>query len=98
MHASETIEARHLEAASALWDYSAASAAWAFGQNSGNADADKIHRHLKREGRATKSDILREVFHCNKPKSEVNEALAYLRSCGLANFEGNGKAETWWAI
>ena len=98
LDASEDIEARHLEAASALWDYSAASAAWAFGQNSGNVNADKIHVYLKREGRRTKSEILREVFNCNRPVSEVNEALSCLFGCGMAKYEGNGKGETWWAI
>jgi hypothetical protein len=93
------IKPQHLEAAKALWDYSTASALWAFGENSGNADADKILRYLKRQGDtgATRSQIRLQVFSNHKPAAELTEALSYLHTSRFARWVKDGREWTWFA-
>jgi len=92
------IEPQHLAAAEALWSYSAASALWAFGENSGNPDADKILRYLNRCGGkgASKTAIRMEVFNNHIATAALNDALAYLKAARLARVVAKGKSETWY--
>jgi Protein of unknown function (DUF3987) len=94
---SFVIQPEHLDAACALWDYSVASANWAFGQNSGNPDADKIHTALRRAGKKglTLTQISVDVFSRHKPASDIREALSYLKVSDLARVDVK-KRETWY--
>jgi hypothetical protein len=95
-----TIQPCHLDAAMALWEFSSSSGLWAFGANSGNTDADKILKYLRRykEMGAGKSAIRLQVFQNRIVTSDLNEALSHLHNSKLARFEKKGNAEHWWVL
>jgi Protein of unknown function (DUF3987)/Bifunctional DNA primase/polymerase, N-terminal len=58
---SAAIEADHLEAAEAMWDYAARSARFVFGDSTGNRHADFVLRLLRREGELDRQVIKQET-------------------------------------
>jgi hypothetical protein len=100
LYRGSLIEPRHLSAASALWDYAARSALWAFGSASGNVDADKILKYLRRCGdkRASRSKIRNEVFGGHKAPAALTEDLSLLKQSGLAVMRRVKKADLWFSM
>jgi hypothetical protein len=96
------IRTRHLKAASALWEYCEQSAAFVFGGSLGSPVADTILSELKQEKKGLTRDDIHELFHHNRDKAEVDEALALLANSGLAESRrektGGREAERWIAV
>jgi hypothetical protein len=87
---TDKISPDHLGAALALWDAAARSAAYIFGDGTGNKIADKILAALpKAPDGMTRSEIRRKVFGDNIKADEVNPALALLISTGIAKQEND---------
>jgi len=79
------IEAVHLQAALSLWEFCDQSAAYLFGQSTGDRVADVILSALKSASEGlTRSEIYSDIFHRNKPSNEIARALGLLDSFGLA--------------
>jgi Protein of unknown function (DUF3987) len=104
---TQEIQKEHFEAAAALWEYSLASVKWAFGENSGNPNADKILTALRRAGKQgmTRTDISEVVFNRRESSHNITEALSVLKGEKKANWRpmpnlaGKGrKLETWFDI
>jgi hypothetical protein len=79
-----TIRLEHLNAALALWQYAEDSAAYIFGQATGDDTADTLLNALEKAGKAglTKNYIVQEVFHRNVKASEVARVLNVLEKQG----------------
>jgi hypothetical protein len=97
---SQEIRLLHLRAATAVWDYQAATLRHVFGRRTGDADADRLGRELRARGEMTRTEI-NDLFNGRRTKVQLNEALAALRSAGLAAFEtrlsGGRPVEVWHA-
>ena len=79
---AERIRLEHLEAALAVWRYSAASAAWIFGDSLGDPTADEIWLAAKeRPAGVTRAEVS-ELFSRNKKRREIERALAVLEDSG----------------
>lgn len=79
---ADAIGITHLEAALALWDYAARSAAFVFGDALGDRVADEIWRAAcEHDGPITRSQI-RDLFERNKTKAEIDAALDALVAAG----------------
>jgi Protein of unknown function (DUF3987) len=79
------IQAEHLHAAMALWDFAEGSAELIFGESTGNAMADKILEALKAEqGGVTRTEITRLLGN-NAEKDRIEAALNLLRRGGRAH-------------
>jgi hypothetical protein len=82
---SAIIRLPHLEAALALWDFCAKSAAYLFGESTGDADADTILAQLRERPRDGLSrTAIRDLFGRNRPRARIDEALGLLEESGLA--------------
>lgn len=81
------VEADHLRAALALWDYCEESARWIFGTATGSRDADEILAALQRAGAKglTKTDISEGVFQRNRKAGQIEQALRLLSVSSLAD-------------
>jgi hypothetical protein len=76
------ISAPHLQAALALQDYAARSAAWALTGATGNPLAEQIHAVLRLHPRGlTRSQISQNLNH-NQPASQIETALHALNAAG----------------
>ena len=101
---ASSIEVGHLEAALALWDYAARSAAWALGDTTGDPLADLLDRTLQENPAGLTRTQLRDSQHRNRPAAQLEEALAALEQAGRAqrrtrkNPAGGRPAEVWTAI
>jgi hypothetical protein len=79
---SERICVEHLEAALAVWRYSAASARWIFGDSLGDPTADEIWSAAKeRPGGLTRTEVS-DMFSRNKKRREIERALGVLEDAG----------------
>jgi len=79
---SERICLEHLEAALAVWRYSADSAAWIFGDSLGDPTADEIWAAAKdRPAGLTRTDVS-DMFSRNKKRREIERALGVLEDAG----------------
>jgi hypothetical protein len=78
----------HLQAALAVWRYCFESALWLFGDRLGDPMADAILAHLRRlwPKSATRTEIS-QLFHRNKPATELERGLALLHETRLAPVE-----------
>ena len=101
---SALITVEHLRAAIAFWKYCERSAAWVFGEKTGNKDADKIYWELLRDPKGmTRTEISLEVFNNHAPKNRINFALSALVDAGLVKLKhervpGSDKpVERWFA-
>ncbi len=79
-----SISYAHLEAALALWDYSARSAAWALGTSSGDPVAEQIHAALVASPSGLSRTQIRDLFARNQPAIAIDQALASLAQAGRA--------------
>ncbi len=77
------IDAEHLAAASAIWDYAARSVAMLFGSTTANPLSEQIHAALVATGAMSRTDI-RDLFSRNRPAADIDNALAALQRCGRA--------------
>jgi Bifunctional DNA primase/polymerase, N-terminal/Protein of unknown function (DUF3987) len=93
----------HLQAARALWDYSARSVQFIFGRTTGNVLADRILEALE-EGPLTTSEISVVVFNKNIAALQLHTALAVLEARGLVvkqkvrTTEGRGRSAVRWSL
>jgi hypothetical protein len=72
---SDMIRLEHLEAALALWNYSAASARWVFGDSIGDPTADEIWSLAReRHDGITRTEVS-NLFSRNKKAREIDRAL-----------------------
>ena len=79
---SEQISLEHLEAALAVWRYSAASAAWIFGDSLGDPTADEIWSAAKERPAGLTRTEVSDMFSRNKKRREIERALAVLEDAG----------------
>jgi len=97
---SEPICLEHLEAALAVCRYSAASAAWIFGDALGDPTADEIWSAAKdRPAGVTRTEVS-ELFSRNKKRREIERALSVLEDAGrlrreTRHAERGRSAEVW---
>ena len=75
---SPAIDAEHLDAASAIWDYAARSVAALFASTTANPLAEEIHAALVASGAMSRTDI-RDLFNRNRPAADIDDALAALK-------------------
>ena len=79
---SDTIDLEHLEAGLAVWQYSAGSASWIFGDSLGDPTADEIWSAAKeRPGGLTRTEVS-DMFSRNKKRREIERALSVLEDAG----------------
>src|SRR5260221_3737358 len=104
---TQEIQKEHFEAAAALWEYSLASVKWAFCEDNGNPNADKILAALRRAGKKgmTRTEISEVVFNRRESSHNTTEALSVLKGGKKADWRpmpnptGKGrKLETWFDI
>jgi hypothetical protein len=79
---SEQIGLEHLEAALAVWRYSAASAAWIFGDALGDPTADELWSAAKERPAGLTRTQVSELFSRNKKRREIERALSVLEDAG----------------
>jgi hypothetical protein len=79
---SERICPEHLEAALAVWRYSAASARWVFGDSLGDPTADEIWVAAKERPAGVTRTEVSELFSSNKKRREIERALTVLEDAG----------------
>lgn len=101
LDSSKVVTRVHLQAALAIWDYSAASVQMIFGDLTGDPVADRIISVLRRSGEMTQSDVS-EVFGRNVPATRLSQALEVLLNAGQvmvwqeAPETGRGRPRTLW--
>jgi hypothetical protein len=79
---SEHIRLEHLEAALAVWRYSATSAAWIFGDALGDPTADELWSAAKERPAGLTRTEVSELFSRNKKRREIERALGVLEDAG----------------
>ena len=93
------IRPEHLNAALALWDYAARSAAWAINHTTGDPLAEQIHAALARSSDGLTRTQIRDLLHRNQPADRVDQALNALARAGRATRRQTRTAgrpvETW---
>ena len=100
------IDAVHINAALALWNYCEASARYIFGDFTGDPVADVILRALRTAGAAgmSRSDISHNLFSRNMDAAKMQAALGQLLAagkvrCDKQKLNGPGRArELWFAV
>ena len=96
------IQLPHLEAAMAVWEYCEASAAYIFGNSTGDPIADRILDSLQ-VGEMTRSEM-HYLFNKNAKPGRIDQALNLLKRGRLARMEprqsenGGRPAEVWYAV
>lgn len=75
----------HLQAALALQDYAARSAAWALEPDTGDPLAEHIHAALLQAPDGLTRTHLRDLLHRNTPARRLEQALANLAAAGKAD-------------
>lgn len=79
---AEEIRLEHLEAALALWQYCEDSAAYIFGNQTGNKNADVIYAALLSADKGLSRTNIRDLFHRNLKENQINTALTLLLELG----------------
>ncbi|ABQ32860.1 hypothetical protein BBta_0583 [Bradyrhizobium sp. BTAi1] len=97
----DAIDAQHLKAALAVWEYCDASAARVFGRLLGDPVADEILAALRHAGGVGLTrTLIRDVLGKHKTADRINAALALLAGKGLVRWSsastGGRPAETWY--
>lgn len=85
---SYVIEAEHLTAGLALWDYCFESARYVFGDTFGNPVADEILNALKNNSDGLSRTDINNHFGRHKKGTEISQALDFLLKSGLVAKEG----------
>jgi hypothetical protein len=103
LDAQNKIDAPHLKAAIAVWDYCDTSAAYIFGDSLGDPIADEILRGLRHAGPAGMTrTAIRDLFGRNRSGDRIGVALAALMTNGRARMEtrmtAGRPAEIWFAV
>jgi hypothetical protein len=103
MNKEAQVSTEHLKAASAFWEYCAASAAHIFGSSLGDPVADELLQALQQAGGAGMSrTAISDLFGRNRTKDRIGAALALLLKRGKAKGEmqttGGRAAEIWFAL
>lgn len=75
---THVVEPVHLSAASALWDYCAASIRFIFGDKTGDPVADKIVDEVRRRGELSQAQITLELFNRNVSAARIAQAVELL--------------------
>jgi hypothetical protein len=94
------IDARHLEAALAVWDYCLASARLLFDTAPIDPTARRISQALDVNPEGLSKSQIRALFHRHVSKERIDLALQQLQGLGLINQEtaaGRGRSATLWA-
>jgi hypothetical protein len=78
------IQPQHLQAALALSDYAARSAAWALGQATGDPLAEQLHAALARSPDGLTRTQIRDICQRNLPAQRIDQALSNLAAAGRA--------------
>lgn len=95
------ITAAHLNAALALWDYAARSAAWALTGATGQPLAEQIHAALTAHPDGLTRSQLSQTLNHNQPAGEIDTALHALHAAGRATAThiktGGRPAQLWTA-
>ncbi|MGD0483796.1 MAG: DUF3987 domain-containing protein [Gemmatimonadales bacterium] len=96
------VDARHLQAAGALWDYCAQTATYVFGRSELSQRAQRLEAALLAAGPTgmSRTGIRRAVGSNNVKAEEIEAALRELRDCGAARFcrddqTGGRSREVW---
>lgn len=101
MDGSATIASGHLEAALALWRYAEQSAAYIFGDSTGDAVADKITEALEKSPEGLTRNELRDLFGRNKSSDRIGQSLSLLERLGRVRRKnestGGRPSERWYA-
>jgi hypothetical protein len=102
LDSSETVQAEHLLAALAVWEYCEQSARFVFGAALGDATADEILRVLRSRTEGMTRTEVSDYFQRNKSATEIARALGVLQEYGRVRVEReqtDGRArERWYAI
>jgi len=85
LDAERRIQPQHLQAALALWDYAARSAAWALGQATGDPLAEQLHAALVRHPDGLTRTQLSDQLERHQPSSRIQQALDALAAAGRAH-------------
>ena len=91
----------HLQSALALWDYCRRSAAWIFGDSTGDPDADQLLEALRRAPAGLNLTEMAAVFGRHKSGPELRKLLAQMEEWGLVipgQAASCGKASRPWRI
>jgi hypothetical protein len=98
----DVIDAVHLQAAQAVWDYSEASAVRIFGDALGDPVADEILRALQQANDGLTRTAIRRLFGGHQSSDRISVALGSLLKNGRArpesNKTGGRPVETWFAV
>jgi Protein of unknown function (DUF3987) len=96
------IDAPHMQAALACWDYAEASARFVFGDTLGDPVADEILRVLRERPEGMTRNEIRDHFDRNRSSEEIGRALAVLARGNFVVCEmvetGGRPAERWRAV
>ena len=96
---SNAIRVEHLQAALEVWRYCERSAAWVFGDATGDPVADELLMALRQTGDEglTRTEI-RDLFGRNQQRERIEAALRILAGNRLASMSLDGKTERWIAL
>jgi hypothetical protein len=101
MDGSSTIEADHLLAGLAVWEYAEESARRMFGDATGDPVADKIMEALKEKPKALTRNEIRDLFARHRSSTRIDQALNHLQELGRVRSEsqatGGRPVERWFA-
>jgi hypothetical protein len=98
---SSRIQARHLKAALAFWDYAKASARFIFGDSLGDPMADEILRVLRVEPRGLTRTEVSHLFGGHRNSADITRALVVLAKSGLASYRSEptgGRTDERWFV
>jgi hypothetical protein len=95
------VDTEHLAAALAVWDYCFASAAYVFGDSTGDDLSDRILAYLRQHAAGATRTQIRELVGGDKSEARIERALSKLDRFGLARKTiedtGGRPAERWHA-
>jgi hypothetical protein len=101
MDGSSTIEADHLLAGLAVWEYAEESARRMFGDATGDPVADKIMEALKEKPKGLTRNEIRDLFARHRSSTRIDQALNHLQELGRVRSEsqatGGRPVERWFA-
>jgi hypothetical protein len=101
MDKSRTIEADHLLAGLAVWEYAEQSARRIFGDASGDPVADKIMEVLRNKPEGLTRNEIRDLFARHRSSARIDQALNHLQELrrvrGESQATGGRPAERWFA-
>ncbi len=99
---SSEVKPDHLRAGLAVWNYSAASALYLFGDSLGDDTADTLLKELRRVGNeGLTRTAIRDLFGRNKSGAEIDRALKVIKGLGLAEptqVKTDGRPAELWVV